>query len=295
MWALQDTFKSLPTEKRLPLIECPNIQPQVIRNHYDISTLFYRLLWGPHIHHGYWEANESPRQAQLQLTQRLAGLAHIDRHSDVLDVGCGMGGSSQWLAQQLDCRVTGVTVSSFQKHWATWSARLQGCRGKVNFLCQDAERLELPASSLDIVWSIECTEHLYDKPQFFRSAAGWLRPGGRTAICAWLAGHDEAAPSTIEQVTRVCEGMFCPSLGSQPDYVQWLEEAGLRVVENQLWTQQVLRTWEICKSRIDRTGVRWLARLLGKDHILFLNRFDAILDAYRSGAMEYGCFVAVKD
>jgi tocopherol O-methyltransferase len=39
-----------------------------------------------------------------------------------------------------------------------------------------------------VVWSIECTEHLFDKRQFFQRVAQWLRLGGRVAICAWLAG-----------------------------------------------------------------------------------------------------------
>ncbi|MFM7563131.1 MAG: SAM-dependent methyltransferase, partial [Planctomycetota bacterium] len=80
------------------MIEFPAVEKQVIRNHYDISTLFYRLLWGPHIHHGYWEGKESSARAQVQLTERLARLAEIAPGSRVYDIGCGMGGSSVWLA-----------------------------------------------------------------------------------------------------------------------------------------------------------------------------------------------------
>jgi tocopherol O-methyltransferase len=59
------------------MIEFPSVKKHVIRNHYDVSTLFYRLLWGPHIHHGYWENNESSQVAQVQLTKKLADLAEI--------------------------------------------------------------------------------------------------------------------------------------------------------------------------------------------------------------------------
>ena len=250
------------------MIEFPAVQKQVIRNHYDVSTLFYRLLWGPHIHHGYWEGQESSARAQVQLTERLA--------------------------RNLQCEVTGVTLSAVQKNWATWAARLRGVRPSPRFLRADAEQVTFPASSADLLWSIECTEHLFDKPAFFRRSAEWLRPGGRFALLAWLAGKDPLTPAQTEQAKAVCKGMFCPSLGSQDDYVSWFEQAGYRVLKTGLWTRQVEQTWEICLQRVNRSGVRYLAKLLGQNHTLFLNHFQAILDAYRSGAMEYGYFVAEK-
>lgn len=277
------------------MIECPNIEKRVIRNHYDISTLFYRLLWGPHIHHGYWEGNESPDSAQIALTEKLANLADIREGSIVYDIGCGMGGSSIWLARNRHCRVTGVTLSPVQQQWATMACFGRPFRSKPVFRCEDAETTFFAPQSADYVWSIECTEHLFDKPNFFQKSANWLKPGGRFALCAWLAGNAPLNPSQEEQVQRVCEGMFCPSLGTQHDYINWFERAGMRIIDTGLWMRNVEQTWEICKRRVERTGVRYLAKVLGKNHTLFLNHFDAILEAYRSGAMEYGYFVAEKN
>jgi tocopherol O-methyltransferase len=276
------------------MIECPNIQKSVIRNHYDISTLFYRLMWGPHIHHGYWLAKESPQAAQIQLTSTLAGLASTQPNSVVYDIGCGMGGSSIWLAKNLQCHVTGVTLSPVQRRWASTSASLKRISPRPTFRCEDAESTQFPNGSADVVWSIECTEHLFNKPAFFEKAASWLKPGGRFALCAWLAGESPMSESHEQQAMRVCEGMFCPSLGSQSDYVGWFERAGLKVTAKGIWTNQVKQTWEICRKRVERTGVRYLAKVLGKNHVLFLDHFDAILNAYNSGAMEYGYFIAEK-
>jgi len=93
------------------MIEFPDVAKGVIKNHYDIITPFYRLFWGPHIHHGYWDADESSQLAQVQLTEQLAKAASIASGSQVIDIGCGMGGSSVWLARNLNCQVTGVTLS----------------------------------------------------------------------------------------------------------------------------------------------------------------------------------------
>lgn len=276
------------------MISCPAVRKEVVRQHYDLTTPFYRLLWGRHIHHGLWEGDESPCAAQQRLTDTVVSAAGLQGGERVLDVGCGMGGSSIHLAQALNCSVVGITISRLQRRWARWSARWHGVSASTEFRCQDAEQASFEPASFDVIWSIECTEHLYDKPVFFQRAAQWLKPGGRMAICAWLAAETPESPQHIQQVIDVCEGFFCPSLGSAADYCRWMEEAGLEVQQTHDWTERVARTWEICIARVRRTGMRRLARLIDSNSLMFLDRFETILQAYRSGAMHYGCLIARK-
>ncbi|QDU55709.1 class I SAM-dependent methyltransferase [Aeoliella mucimassa] len=275
------------------MISCPTIEKDVIRRHYDVSTLFYRLLWGRHIHHGYWEQDESPAIAQDQLTDRLVAAANISAGQKVVDIGCGMGGSSRRLAKKYGCEVTGVTLSPFQRRWATLASARYGLRRQTRFLRADAEQVQFDPEQFDVVWSVECTEHLFDKPAFIQRAAEWLKPGGTMAICAWLAGP-ELNESQRQQVFDVCEGFFCPSLATLDEYQQWMREAGLTVERADDWTQQVDRTWEICRDRVKRFAIHRAAKWIDRGQIIFLDRFQTILDAYRSGAMQYGCFVAKK-
>lgn len=275
------------------MISCPAIEKDVIRRHYDVSTLFYRLLWGRHIHHGYWEHDESPALAQDQLTDRLYTKAAITTGSRVVDIGCGMGGSSRRLAQQYGCHVTGVTISPFQREWANLAAMRYGLRRQTRFVRADAEQVEFAPGEFDTVWSIECTEHLFDKPAFLHRAAEWLKPGGVMAICAWLAGPNLDEPKR-QQVFDVCEGFFCPSLATSEEYASWMQDAGLVVEHVEDWTRQVDRTWEICRDRVKRFAIHRAAQWIDKGQVVFLDRFQTILDAYRSGAMQYGCFVARK-
>ncbi|MCA9051150.1 MAG: class I SAM-dependent methyltransferase [Planctomycetaceae bacterium] len=276
------------------MISCPTVEKSVIRSHYNVSTLFYRLLWGQHIHHGLWEANESPRIAARQLTERMIRELSVTDGAKVVDIGCGMGGSSIHLAKHHNCQVTGVTLSPFQQRWAKASSFWNRTSGRTRFLCHDAETVELPEREFDVAWSIECTEHLFNKAAFFQRMARWVVPGGRVGICAWLAGDDPLTEIGRRQVFDVCEGFFCPSLGTEEDYVQWLTDAGLRVTKVFDWTDQVARTWEICRDRINRTAMRSVAGLIDPGQIIFLDRFQTILDAYRTRAMKYGCFIAEK-
>jgi tocopherol O-methyltransferase len=267
----------------------------VIRRHYNVSTIFYRILWGQHIHHGLWSGDESPKVAARQLTEQLVREADIQKGAEVVDIGCGMGGSSIHLAKHLSCDVTGITISSLQQRYASWSSRLAGTSQRTKFLCQDAESADFPAGSVDVAWSIECTEHLFDKPAFFRRAAGWLKPGGKMAICAWLAGDDPLTAAQTSLVSEVCEGMFCPSFGSMKDYETWMTDAGMKVTKIHDWTSRVSRTWEICRDRVNRFGIRRVASWVDPGQIVFLDRFQTLLDAYNTGAMKYGCFIAEKE
>jgi tocopherol O-methyltransferase len=274
------------------MISVTTVSKPEIQFHYDLSTLFYRLLWGQHIHHGLWENDEAPEVAQLNLTDTLAALAEVRVGDHVVDVGCGMGGSSIRLASRYGAQVTGITLSPVQRLWAMAAARMEGVHRSTEFRRVDAEKAEFERESFDVVWSIECTEHLFDKAAFFRRAATWLKPGGRMTICAWLAGPRAVEPDGAEQVRRVCEGFLCPSLGAADDYVGWMRDAGL-VVEPVLdWTDRVTETWEICRRRVQQTRVRWLAKVIDRQTTQFLDDFTTILEAYRSGAMSYGCFVA---
>ncbi|MFG0261575.1 MAG: methyltransferase domain-containing protein [Novipirellula sp. JB048] len=276
------------------MIAVHGIQKSTIRAHYQLGTLFYRLLWGRHIHHGLWYGDESPTQAQRQLTDTLAEMGAITDSDAIVDIGCGMGAASIQLAQHRHCHVTGVTLSPLQRAWASLAARCHRVAKQTRFLTGDAESIEFAERSFDVVWSVECTEHLFDKAGFFRRAAGWLRPGGRMAICAWCEGEDSTRRGHREQVEEVCRRFICPSLATRQDYATWMQAAGLTVRHNLDWTARTAKTWEICKRRVARSGVRHLAKLLDRDQVAFIDGFDTLLNAYRSGAMQYGAITAEK-
>ena len=300
----------------IAVISCSRVTKSSIRRHYDLISPFYRLLWGRHIHHGLWDADDTQfklpaRAAQVRLVDTLADLADISRpmpggHDDsadaagrvprlrVIDVGCGLGGSSIHLAATRHCDVTGITISGLQRFWANWAAIRHGVSGQVRFVRGDAEAIKMNPGEYDRLWSVECTEHLFDKPGFFREASTWLRPGGKLAVCAWVAGDEPLSEAQHTLVHEVCEGMFCPSFGTTGDYVEWLTQAGLANVRVHDWTERVAQTWVLCTERMRRSQTDHIAPLFGRDAVIFVSKFEALLEAYRTGAMRYAAFLADK-
>ncbi len=263
-----------------------------IREHYDRLSPFYARFWGEHIHHGFWQNGESPSEAQQKLVEELARRAGITRAARVLDVGCGMGGSASWLARELGCSVLGITLSPVQVALATKHARAQGLDRLVQFQVHDANQLELPGESFDAVWSVECLEHLSDKPRFLSACFRALKPGGRLAATTWL-GHAESNKQQA-LIDRICRGMLCPSLGSLQDYLSWMRDSGFAEVAGEDIAPRVAKTWTLAEAIADRPEVKLLLRATTAATREFAATFKLMGEAYAVGAMGYGLFTARK-
>ena len=101
--------------------------------------------------------------------ERLAERAHIPQRASVLDIGCGLGGSAFWLADQFDCKVTGMTISPVQARMANKKAKARGLSDRVQFQVKDANQWQPQPESVDMVWIMESSEH------FSRTRGAFLR------------------------------------------------------------------------------------------------------------------------
>jgi tocopherol O-methyltransferase len=265
-----------------------------IRQHYDRLSVLYRMFWGEHLHHGYWEDNESIARAQIQLMERLAEKTDIPHGAQVLDIGCGLGGSAFWLAGRYDCRVTGLTISPVQARMATKRAQAKKLTDRLQFLVADANSWQPQPESVDVVWIMESSEHFRDKKCFFERCASALKPGGALAVCAWLRGEGPRRGDEQELVATIGKAMLSASLDTLGQYAAWMREANLEVETAKDITRNVAPTWEYCSRMAKRLPVRWLVRLADAPTRRFVKSFPLMTQAYVTGAMAFGLFVARK-
>jgi tocopherol O-methyltransferase len=268
----------------------PAIDVASIRRHYDGLSPLYRRFWGEHIHHGFWQNGESRRIAQIKLIEQLAAAAGVPRGANVLDVGCGVGGSSLWLARELGCSVLGITLSPVQIKLANGRARATGLTRRVRFEVRDANNLDTAGERFDVVWTVECSEHLFDKARFCENCARALRRGGRFALCAWLASP--ASREDEDLVHEVCRGMLCPSLGSMDEYLRWIRAAGFTRIRASDITRHVAPTWNHVDAILRRREVQMILHASNSATREFVRACTAIRRAYATGAMAYGLFTA---
>ena len=278
------------------MISSPQFPVEIdhIRKHYDRLSYLYRFFWGEHLHHGYWTKNESVPRAQIQLMEQLAERARIPKGARVLDIGCGLGGSAFWLADQFDCEVTGITISPVQARMATARAKARGLTGRVQFQVLDANQWQPEPASVDAIWIMESSEHFHDKAVFFKRCADALKPGGILAVCAWLRRDGPLRGDEQNLVKSIAEAMLSASLDSLSDYQRWMRDAGLTVTTAEDITRHVEQTWFHCARIGANPAVRLFLRFTSGPTQRFVRSFPLMQQAYAQGAMAFGLFVAKK-
>ena len=262
---------------------------QRIIEHYDLVSPFYRSLWGEHLHHGYWiRGDESKEKAQLQLIEHLAELANVKPGSDILDIGCGFGATSLYLAKQFNAAVTGITISPVQVEMATGAAAGQNL--DVRFLSMDAEAMSLH-KKFDVLWSVESISHYQNREQFFASAANLLKPGGSFAITDWFKKENLTGAETQKYIDPIENGMFV-ELQIMDDYERLFTSNGLQITHREVLNAYCAKTWEVSLEIIKDKSLWTLAAKHGSHFISFLKAFQAMRAGFASGNFVYGLFVA---
>lgn len=257
--------------------------------HYDVISPYYRALWGEHLHHGYWvQGDESKEQAQLQLIQHLAQLANIKSGSEILDIGCGFGGSSLYLAKTFAANVTGITISSVQVEMAKKSAAERNLN--TNFLLMDAEAMTFK-KQFDVLWSVESISHYQNRERFFASAARLLKPGGTFAIVDWFKKENLPPADTRKYIEPIEKGMFV-ELHTMEDYDHYFRSNSLRVVHRENLNKHCAKTWDLTLEIIKDKSFWTLAAKLGPQFVTYLKAFQAMRSGFASGNFVYGLFVA---
>jgi len=222
-----------------------------IKNFYDASSELWEQVWGEHMHHGYYgpdgKQRKERRQAQIDLIEECLAWAKVQTASQILDVGCGIGGSSLYLAEKFGASAAGITLSPVQANRATQRAEAAGLSQRVSFQVADALAMPFPDESFDLVWSMESGEHMPDKQKFLQDCYRVLKPGGKFLMATWC--HRPTPPALtpdeqqhLEKIYRV----YClPYVISLPDYAQIAQETGFRAIQTADWSEAVAPFWNI--------------------------------------------------
>lgn len=277
-----------------------------VANSYDQWTEdgILEFYWGEHIHLGHYG---SPPQKKDFLTAKSdfvhemvkwGGLNKLPVGTTVLDVGCGIGGSSRILATDYGFSVTGVTISPQQVQRAQ---ELTPSEVDAQFQVDDAMALSFADASFDVVWSIEAGPHIPDKAKFATEMTRVLKPGGILVVADWNQRDERSKPLNFLEkaiMRQLLDQWSHPAFSSIEGFSELLEDTGL--VEGAVittdWTKETLPSWldSIWQGMIRpqgwmRFGLSGFVKSIREVPTLLLMRL-----AFGMGLCRFGMFRAVK-
>ncbi|MFM7213357.1 MAG: SAM-dependent methyltransferase [Verrucomicrobiota bacterium] len=166
--------------------------------HYEVPTRFYQLCLGPRLKYSsclYPTGGETLAEAEEHMLTLTAERAQLADGQDVLELGCGWGSLTLWMAERFPrSRFTGVSNSRTQREFILAEAARRGL-GNIEILTCDMNRFEPPTASggtpdastpcvgrFDRVVSVEMFEHMRNYEVLLGRISRWLKPEGRLFV-----------------------------------------------------------------------------------------------------------------
>jgi cyclopropane fatty-acyl-phospholipid synthase-like methyltransferase len=268
--------------------------PVTVPRYFDLLIEGFRSgRAGRNVHLGYWDEPPplakpcSPAEfetAQARLTEILIHMADLRDGQDVLDVGCGFGGTLEAVGKWQRIRRAAVNVDGRQLDICR---TLPATGNPLWLVLADACALPFRAASFDRVLCVEAMFHFRARDVFLREAAQVLRRGGRLVLSDILLRQPAEPPTlsaaAIEAVIGSEYGPWPRPFVSVDEIVKYATQAGLRPEQTFDATRQTLPTYRITAPQ-EREGLP--PRPSASSMLRWL---------HASGHLSYLCLSFIKD
>ncbi|WP_245553832.1 class I SAM-dependent methyltransferase [Cytophaga aurantiaca] len=217
-----------------------------IATYYDVSEDHYMYFWDLNqsraLHYGYWEdTTKTFREALANINKILSEKANINEGTKVLDAGCGIGGSSIWLAKNKQANVTGITLSAKQAARANAYVKEIGLQDCVQFQVKDFTQTDFDEQSFDVVWAIESVCHASNKEDFVKEAYRLLKPGGRLIMADFFIVKD-GNETDERELNAWGHGWAVPFFEKESIFHEMLERSGFRSIQMMDATKNIIKS-----------------------------------------------------
>jgi SAM-dependent methyltransferase len=214
---------------------------------FDALAELYYAYWGEFFHLAVFQPGEDPADltgAYQRTHERYLEAIGGSAARRILDLACGGGALSAWLADHTTAEVVGVDLSGGQlAHARRWLAG--GRRPNLRFVQHDVMRLgDLAEPPFDAAICLDAACYLPDRQAALRGIAGRLQPGGRLLLVDWCRAERPTALQRELILEPLCRFWAIADLATVPGYRRWFAGAGLRIRRLEDLSDAVGPNWE---------------------------------------------------
>jgi cyclopropane-fatty-acyl-phospholipid synthase len=175
------TFELMAFVERMKTAEIAPVPQLANEQHYEVPAEFFGLVMGEHRKYSscYWDENTSNLvQAEAEALRITCLHAGIEDGMHVLDMGCGWGSLSLWIAAHYPaCRVVSVSNSNSQREYINAEAEKRDLHN-ISVITCDMNEFDTELR-FDRIVSVEMFEHMRNYEELYRRISTWLKPEGR--------------------------------------------------------------------------------------------------------------------
>lgn len=215
--------------------------------YYDQCEVDYKLLWHLNnigaMHYGMWlEDTNTLRKALNNLNAFILSKLDINLGDQILDAGCGIGGTSRYIAKRHDVSVHGITLSGKQVDTANELKKNSSIIGKMDFSVQDYCNTRFEDESFNSIYAIESVCHAQDKSEFLKECYRQLKPGGTLVIAGFFASDKPMSQKQSDLMVKWANSWAVPAFEKNSTFSRFIKEEGLELIEVNDITTQIMKS-----------------------------------------------------